>query len=78
MYVSDTRFLKELIKGLNIGENIIIHEIVDYLDFLKNVMPFELPYFLLQKNLELYLLHRGITTDGKKNYFCFAIEIPSM
>ena len=41
MYVSDTRFLKELIKGLNIGENIIIHEIVDYLDFLNLTTKFD-------------------------------------
>ena len=41
LFVSDTRFLKELIKGLNFGENIIIHEIVDYLDFLNLTTKFD-------------------------------------
>ena len=41
MYVSDTGFLKELIKGLNIEDNIIINEIVDYLHFLNLTTKFD-------------------------------------
>lgn len=41
MYVSNTRFLKELIKGLDIGESIVINEIVDYLDFLNLTTKFD-------------------------------------
>lgn len=42
MYVSNTKFLKELIKGLDIEENIIIKDIVDYLDFLNLTTKFDI------------------------------------
>ena len=41
MYVSDTKFVKDLIEGLDIKENIVINEIVDYLDFLNLTTKFD-------------------------------------
>ena len=38
-----------------------LEEIYIYLEFLKNVVPFELPYYFLQKHLELYLHCYGKT-----------------
>jgi len=62
---------KELLEGKNsyrIEKNIWhedflngeLQEIYDYLSFLKNAMPFELPYYFLQNNLKLYMLAKGI------------------
>lgn len=41
MYVSDTKFVKDLIEGLDIKDNIVINEIVDYLDFLNLTTKFD-------------------------------------
>lgn len=41
-------------------------DIYYYLDFLKNVMPFELPYYLLQKNLEAYVITKCDKREGLK------------
>ena len=40
-YFSDTKLLKELIKGLDIESNMIIHDIVDFFDFLNLTTKFD-------------------------------------
>ena len=40
-YVSNTDLLKELIRGLDIEDNMIIHDIVDYFDFLNLTTKFD-------------------------------------
>ena len=40
-YFSDTKLLKELIKGLDIERNMVIHDIVDYFDFLNLTTKFD-------------------------------------
>ena len=52
MYVSNVKFLNDLIKGLGIEENIVVNEIVDYLDFLNLTTKFDI------------LIVNDLVTDG--------------
>ena len=44
-------------------------ELITYLEFIKNVLPVEMPYYFLQRRMKLYLFsERGVSIEGKNPF----------